>query len=163
MWICMADNHLIIVIPLVARHMLGENSSRYYWALKAMPPFKLVFFFSLESLLLTTNINHSLGDTAPAQKCINIKSQLWGNDSEICMHLMKQSVQQQFNNQLDGEPPDAAHLAELPVASSVLPWLYQLKKICSLFIKTNLSKIIYSFARHPIFSHLLIKDANVDK
>lgn len=32
-----------------------------------------------------------------------------------------------------------------------------------LFSKTKLSKIIYSFALHPIFFHLLIRDANVDK
>lgn len=68
-----------------------------------------------------------------------------------------------INNQLDGEPPDAAHLAAPPAATSFLPCQYQLKKICSLFIMTTLSKIVYSFALHPIFSLLLIRDANVDK
>lgn len=51
-----------------------------------------------------------------------------------------------INNQLDGEPPDAAHLAEPPAASSFWLWQDELETICSLFIKTKLSKIIYSFA-----------------
>lgn len=68
-----------------------------------------------------------------------------------------------MNTQLDGEPPDAAHLAAPPAATSFLPCQYQLKKICSLFITTILSKIICSVAPHPIFSHLLIRDANVDE
>lgn len=68
-----------------------------------------------------------------------------------------------INNQLDGEPPDADHLAEPPAAGSFWLWQDQLKTIRSVFIETKLRKIIYSFACHPIFSHLLIKDANVNK
>lgn len=71
-----------------------------------------------------------------------------------------------INNQLDGEAPDVVHLMKPPAASSFFsPGSISLKKNQNsfLFSKTKLSKIIYSFTLHPIFSHLLIRDANIDK
>lgn len=68
-----------------------------------------------------------------------------------------------INKQFDGRQPDGAHLGAPLAASSFWSCQYLLKKTCLLFIMTKLSKIIYSFTLHPIFSHSLIRDANVDK